>query len=582
MPGRSPAAIFRVASSIQPKSGVPSASTNSGTTTTTASLSATAAVVSVVARRAPSRTVIASFSARCASPGNGSTPALTRSTVAWLTSAPMTWWPLEANCTASGRPILPSATTVIFTGCCLDDDGRGSTQGTGRRLPPMSPAPLHSPGPEARSERLPRVESLTGLRWFAAFFVFLHHSKNFAPIPEVLPWGFLGVTGVTFFFVLSGFVLTWSWFPRDTAGRFYWRRFARIYPAYLVALVVALPVFYGTADVFQDPWDAEAIVAVVLSILLLQAWVVTPGIFFGGNPAGWSLSCEAFFYAVFPLAIHSVMRRRIRVLLGLALLTVVLMWAVLLWVRIATMPAGLEGFLLKAPPYRALEFFLGVLLAAAVRRGWRSPVGFWPAVALLLVSFVVLWKWQYVPRLDRWAGPDIVMNQITAPLYALVIVAAAQRDIGGRASFLRWPVLVALGQWSYAFYLTHATVIYAFRLVFGVQRDRLLGALALNAVVLAVALLAAWALYRVVEHPLEARMRAMLPPIPPQGPSPPPEGGEPEDLSAAEAERRDELAQEALHGHRPSGGAAGIARSGGPGASAAGDPADPAPDLRGD
>ena len=79
-----------VAESIQPKSGRASSSTKSGTTTTTASLSRTAAAVSVVATSAPEPTTCASFSARWASPGNGSVPALTVSTVLGSTSAPCT------------------------------------------------------------------------------------------------------------------------------------------------------------------------------------------------------------------------------------------------------------------------------------------------------------------------------------------------------------------------------------------------------------------------------------------------------------------------------------------------------------
>jgi hypothetical protein len=103
-----------VADSIQPKSGLPSPSTNSGTTTTTASDSATAVAVSVVARSRPASTACLSLTSRSASPGNGTWPSLTVRTVGSEMSAPMTVWPLDANCTASGRPILPRATTQIF------------------------------------------------------------------------------------------------------------------------------------------------------------------------------------------------------------------------------------------------------------------------------------------------------------------------------------------------------------------------------------------------------------------------------------------------------------------------------------
>lgn len=106
--------MARVASSIQPKSGTPSASTKSGTTTTTASDSATAAAVSVVAVSSPAATVSLSLTSRSVSPGKGTAPSLTSPTTRSETSAPITRWPFVANCTASGRPIFPSATTQMF------------------------------------------------------------------------------------------------------------------------------------------------------------------------------------------------------------------------------------------------------------------------------------------------------------------------------------------------------------------------------------------------------------------------------------------------------------------------------------
>src|SRR5262249_34766939 len=60
-----------------------------------------------------------SFTSRSASPGNGTAPSLTSSTTRSETSAPMTSWPLLANWTASGRPILPRATTQIFMRVCF-------------------------------------------------------------------------------------------------------------------------------------------------------------------------------------------------------------------------------------------------------------------------------------------------------------------------------------------------------------------------------------------------------------------------------------------------------------------------------
>jgi len=70
---------------------------------------------------------------------------------------------------------------------------------------------------------------------------------------------------------------------------------------------------------------------------------------------------------------------------------------------------------------------------------------------------------------------------------------------------------VALGQWSYAFYLIHATLIYAGRLLLGprgIGWDNLRWYVAMGVL----AVICSWLLYRLVEHPLERRMRLMLPP----------------------------------------------------------------------
>jgi hypothetical protein len=143
------------------------------------------------------------------------------------------------------------------------------------------------------------LEALTGLRWFAAFGVFLFHVRDFYPLPGTPDTALFGNSGVTFFFVLSGFVLTWSFTPNDTAPRFYWRRFARIWPALAVSTALAVPVFYSGRAVALDHAQQLGLLA---SLTLVQAWI--PEVLFAGNPAAWSLSDEAFFYALFPFLVR--------------------------------------------------------------------------------------------------------------------------------------------------------------------------------------------------------------------------------------------------------------------------------------
>lgn len=91
-----------------------------------------------------------------------------------------------------------------------------------------------------------RLPTLTGLRGVACLMVLLCHlGVSLAPrvTSQTLPmmvFGVLGVTAVSFFFVLSGFVLTWVARPDDTPGKFWRARAVKIFPGHLVVLAAAV------------------------------------------------------------------------------------------------------------------------------------------------------------------------------------------------------------------------------------------------------------------------------------------------------------------------------------------------------
>lgn len=113
----------------------------------------------------------------------------------------------------------------------------------------------------------------------------------------------MGHTGVSFFFVLSGFVLTWSAKTSTDVRQFWWRRFARIWPAHFVALIPCLFVFYSLSTPPDDQsWVKQfSLPVIALSVILVQGFSTQPTVLFSGNPAAWTLSCEAFFYFLHPL-----------------------------------------------------------------------------------------------------------------------------------------------------------------------------------------------------------------------------------------------------------------------------------------
>jgi peptidoglycan/LPS O-acetylase OafA/YrhL len=301
-------------------------------------------------------------------------------------------------------------------------------------------------GPHAAGVQSIKLHSLTGLRFFAALLVVIHHTfRDLVDVPGVSDVVWLGTVGVSFFFALSGFVLTWSLREADTKRAFYRRRFARVYPLHFLTLLLAVPFFLFAGKGL----DAGQL---VLAGGLMQAWIPDSNVYFGLNAPSWSLSCEALFYAAFPfLAARLISLRRPGLWKSLA---VVLSLSLVIagTVTMALTPGDDARFWLYIfPPFRILEFIAGCLLALLIKSGWRSPVPL-PAAALSAgVAYTLLTAG------NREGHPlgNGVEDAVILPFMLLVIASAATGNISGKGKFLSHPWVVRLGEWSFALYLTH-------------------------------------------------------------------------------------------------------------------------------
>lgn len=291
-----------------------------------------------------------------------------------------------------------------------------------------------------------RLPSLTGLRFWAALLVVLYHLTNQVGFIYPLSSMFMfGRSGVTFFFVLSGFVLAWTYLDRPTAVTvFFWRRFARIWPLVAVTGVLSL-IAYRVVDQDISLWQA------LTTFLFLQAW--HPDWAAGANPAAWSLSDEVFFYLLFPvlLALASVPSRR-KILWAVTVVGIVALWA-------AFVAGGLDRWGLDYfPVTRVLQFVVGVLAGVAMRRGARAPIGYWWAVGLVLAYHAALVPWSLIgagSAFDPYSGSQ----WWATPVFALLIMAAADADRAGKWTGVQGAWSLRLGHWSYAWYLIHEVVI---------------------------------------------------------------------------------------------------------------------------
>src|SRR5258708_486520 len=177
-------------------------------------------------------------------------------------------------------------------------------------MPPPSTVSNDMDLSDARS----RLPALTSLRFFAAFHVVIFHFQAMQVL--IGPAWFrklssIGYVGVSFFFVLSGFILVYTYAGRPLILKSFWRaRFARIYPAYAFSLLVMAPFFFFAVLTMNIPFFAWARghlkLASILVLSLLQAWV--PPAALTWNAVAWSLSVEAFFYVLFPFLLLVLVR----------------------------------------------------------------------------------------------------------------------------------------------------------------------------------------------------------------------------------------------------------------------------------
>lgn len=316
--------------------------------------------------------------------------------------------------------------------------------------------------------------------------------------------------GVSLFFVLSGFILVYTYAGRAFTAREFWRaRFARIYPAYAFSLLVTLPWFLYA--VFHTHWGvlpwpvAHLKLGMFLQIVLLHAWVPPATLMW--NTVSWSLSVEAFFNLLFPYLLARLARVSALwlVLLGvtswLATLGMTTMYTVLNPDRLSRIDSDAYNApwlsVVKFDPLvRLPEFLIGMVCGLYfLRRRSNSKVAL-PLLCGGLLGFgMVVYFSARIPY-------PIVHTSLLAPAFAAIIYALALQP---GFAVLRLRPMVLLGDASYSSYLLHPFLIgvcfFALGAVF--RKWGTIGVLLCFAIVCASSIL----VYRFLEEPARRRLR---------------------------------------------------------------------------
>lgn len=298
----------------------------------------------------------------------------------------------------------------------------------------------------------PDIPALTSLRFFACAMIVALHAEGHFGIPKLSPNYSLGA-GVSFFFVLSGFILTYR-YPtlsgRAEVIRFFRARIARLWPAHVAAIAFVLWTTFGTYEL-----DGDMLAHLVINLTMVITWVPSAWFTVTYNGPSWSIATEFFFYLMFPLLIFNFSRTWWWKLI-LSFLAAMLMLA-------ATSVFDVSEWLAlyQNPLARLFEFVTGMCAALAWQTLPRLNVGrwTWTAAEVAAIGFFVfcvnVFSWQELSNnlLMWWYA-----SAHTAIPVAFLIFVIASGD-GFVRKALGWPVLVFLGEISYSTYLIHIPLL---------------------------------------------------------------------------------------------------------------------------
>ena len=348
-----------------------------------------------------------------------------------------------------------------------------------------------------------KLDSLTSLRFFAAAMIVTYHTLGIIWWPSDALAPFLLNQGVSFFFVLSGFVLHLTYRSAIAnyefgIGDFMIRRWFRLWPAHLTALllVVALAPAISFAEIASNFSTFE----IFQFVFMLHALNPDIGVYYALNPPAWSISTEFIFYLFLPLLSLFTLRNRKTVLSGsFAFLALYLF----ITGSLDLDENQLTGAVYISPLSRIFEFVLGIFACESwkqsgktVRTRSRATIAEGASLALVVLA---MYFSQAAAGLaaEGWgnAVERYVEVAFAAPPFALLItVFASQQGQISRALAAR--PFVRLGEISFALYLVHLTLLHYLGNLAWVKP---LPIAAQVGVYIAVALAAAWLVFRTVE-----------------------------------------------------------------------------------
>ena len=311
-------------------------------------------------------------------------------------------------------------------------------------------------------------KSLTGLRFIAALFVFILHGGNHG----LLSSNYLHLLdfskAVSFFFVLSGFVLGFSYHRRSFSfRRFFISRLARVWPVTVISLFFVTLILPDSVYLPSVGSLVSKPLVFISHILCIQSFIPLPSFYFGFNAVTWTISVELFFYLLFPF-LNSL---KFSYLFRFFLFYTLLLLSFSLVISSLSLPGFSvahfdsvvwQGLIYINPFFRLPEFVLGIIGSRALfsySYCFKDYISRIPSSFLQFVytfSFF-LFFWIGTHSLFAKLAPPfhLALDQLTAAICSLLLIYIAISPSSVINSILSIKPFVYLGRVSLSVYLLH-------------------------------------------------------------------------------------------------------------------------------
>lgn len=302
--------------------------------------------------------------------------------------------------------------------------------------------------------------ALTFPRFLLAIAVVIYHFGLHLSFFKDKIWGsFLSYAGVcvSFFFFLSGLVLTYNYLNKDFSLKgFYFKRFSRLYPTYIITLLITFALMF----IFLNQLPTNTI-SFFSNLFGLQAWYV--GYALELNFPSWSLSVEFFFYFLFPFIIKILKKISFK---NAAILTLVI-WTLGL-IQHAVLMYGyydeerwfVNQFILYFPLFHLSTFIAGTwtgYLILKIQKNQNLIKNLWPLTWIGSCLFLYLMSTDNLIRLLGHNGAFV-------PIFALICIGLSFPDklikyiFGNRLSVFLGNISYSIYMWQFIVYLVFTRI----------------------------------------------------------------------------------------------------------------------------